>query len=323
MNNNPLKSLLIRLKLHKHRQANALFLKNPKIDLDGVSKNKFFFDFSDPRYTHLGDILFYLPLILFLLEEKKFYVAILTNLDRKKFIDFLFRSVGGVADLYVIVSASDIPYEGIVITSPYKLFDYKSPKLSIVGLGNPHEPIDAQYPMYLANVFLSTCLNLDDKTELIRDRFEMWRKLFCNSLGNAKGNFKRDLLWVSPFIASGRFRDMLGRKKKSIVSYAKQKADAGNLDFALTGSVTDRSFSFKSEINIDLRGSDLIELMILANSDSVKEGVGFDNFWMHFFDIIGKPYFVKFRGRYLKSQYDLHLKSINISFLRSSSRVYI
>jgi hypothetical protein len=322
MHNNPLRSFWTRLKLFQFRRANALFVKPPKLDLDDNDRKKFFFDFSDDKYTHLGDILFYLPLILFLTKKKEFYIAILTNIERASFINSLLRPVGSVVDLYVIKSALDYPSEGVIITSPYKLFDYKSSKLIIVGLGNPHEVIDLKYPIYLANIFLSNFLDFNDKTESVNDGFEVWRNNFCSSLGNARGSFNSNLLWVSPFIASGKFRDFLDKKKNAIINFAKQKADADNLDFALIGSVFDRRFFSELDINHDLRGRDLVELMFLANSDSVKAGVGFDNFWMHFFDIIGKPYFVKFRGRFLKSQYDLHFKSINLSFLRSSSRIY-
>ncbi len=323
MYNNPLKSIWIRLKLFQYRQANSLFVKPPKLDLRCSYRNRFFFDFSDDKYTHLGDILFYLPLILFLQKKKEFYVAVQINPVRESFMNFLLSSLDSMVDLYVIESALDLPSEGIIISSPYKLFDYKSSKLCIVGLGNPHQVIDLKYPIYLANVFLSNFLHFDDNTELVHDGFEVWRNNFCKALGNIRGSFKRDLLWVSPFIASGKFRDFLGRKKDAIIKFVKQKINADNLDFALIGSALDRSFTFESDARVDFRGRNLVELMILANSDSVKAGVGFDNFWMHFFDIIGKPYYVKFRGRFLKSQYDLHCKSINVSFLRSGARVYI
>lgn len=327
MYNNPIISFFIRSRLIFFKIKNGLFLKKGKEFLH-QKKNEdrlIIFDFSNPKYIHYGDILFFLPLLYIISKNSLLRISVIVNIDRFNFLQFILNSVDSKINLRVINNSTELPCHSIIITSPYNLFDYTDNSLYIVGLGNPSSSLDIPYPIYLADIFLKNILNSYITKNEIEQHFNDWREKFKDLFKNTITSYTGDnLIWVCPYISSGRFRDFFSIKYRSIIQYAIVQGSIRGLCLALVGSNNDNKKLINSRMVVDYRGHEILDMMILANSSYVKMGIGFDNFWMHFFDLINKQYIVKFRGRFSKSQHMLHLNSINISFLSAKNkRTYI
>ena len=111
-------------------------------------------------------------------------------------------------------------------------------------------------------------------------------------------------------------------KKNKILTESLKAADKTKSKLLLLGSDDD------AEINIenikDLRGIEMSKLLAIMPCENIIAGYGFDNIWMHYFDLIGKDYFTLYRGRYMPLNNYIHYNSINISFLSDiKSKNYI
>ncbi len=306
-----------KLSLIRYRLSNGIYGSSHI----AVNKNtRICFDFSNSKYIHYGDMLFYLPLIFFL--SKSYKISILPRYSDLKFINFFNIDSENINFIY---SAND--FEGIIISSPYLYFDHRdNPRY--YGLGMPNKLSDIPYPAYLAKMFSDYFIKNNNFYDEFIIFFSNWKNNFKSKIINKYCNYiyfdnmtiPNGATLVSPYMASGRFRDFLGLKRNQIVN---NFIDFSAHEFTpiLVGSISDKYLYLDNLI--DLRGVEITDIMILSCSPTVVNGIGFDNFWMHFFDLIGKKYHVKFRGRIIKFNRELHMKSINISFCEKINKNYI
>lgn len=253
----------------------------------------FYFDFSH-RTTHLGDRLFYFPVIIELLVNNKSVI-----LDPKdKITGELFEAVYGKKlpcktnqkrdELIFILPkpsflariAKICRYRSIVIT-----FDFKSNK-------NVVEQISDQ--LSLKKTPISDLLPKDIKPK--------------------SSNGKIALL--SNYIDSGFFRKWFVNEQKLIEKCLQLKSEGYQIWHV--GTTADK-IKDKSEylfVDKDLRG----ELSLKQIVEIIKKNdvliVSYDNFLMHLGNIFCRNVFVLFRGRFQKKAVDFHMKCVNLCLSR-------
>jgi hypothetical protein len=208
---------------------------------------------------------------------------------------------------------SSIHRDAIVITQPYALNEIPCER-NVIAFGNPKVMPDLPYPLNLLKEFCSFAKF--DFQSASESHFECMRTHSNNRVVNPAKK-----MLISPFISSGRFRDLFGFKKRQLVKYASQKYHQENYEIYLIGSIQD-NILLPFPV-IDLRGVSLLKLIDLIHDGHISMGVGFDNFWMHVCDIFDVFYLVMFRGRVSRFGKLLHFKSVNISFQRGSKRIYL
>ena len=101
--------------------------------------------------------------------------------------------------------------------------------------------------------------------------------------------------------------------QKALIKKINKIKDDG-LILIYVGSKNDANLESKliNFIDHDLRGKlSFYELMLLIKSKKCCGYIGFDNAIMHLSLIFHKKTYIKFRGRLLKSAYNLHTRSIN------------
>lgn len=326
MNNGIFTSAFRKLLLSNYRKGDeAIFLNNYDKTIHDSNQCEYIFDFSDNKFFHLGDILFFAPLLNYLSKNQRVKVVASENL-----IEFLNLFIIDKTSIHIYSNITKINIEDIahlIVTTPYKINDYKYyPKRCIVGLGMPKKLPTLPYPTYLMYIFLNS-LNFHINEIECSEYMHYFKKVICLNIRNIAAIQTFDFLenssniFLCPYLGSGKFRDLFGRKYNEIISYAAIQKDLFNYDVLLIGGSND--LETPNLLFTDLRGRNLLHIIKLAASDSIIEGVGFDNFWMHLFDIIGKKYTVKFRGRFSKFGRNLHYNSVNISFSSGQSKYYI
>ena len=304
--NNPLKSLYRRITLYKYFNSNCIYT-NIK-DFDILNYKEIIFDFSNEEYVHLGDFLFIIPLLKFFQKRNNCVLIIKQN---------HFSLIKKIAPELVQLKKKNIKIKknSLLVTNAYMLNDYK--KNHCIGLGLPSKEIRMPFPKYL---LLQIC-----KFMKIKFNFKEYNKIIKNMRTNATKNFQiineqNKFFIVSPFIGSGGFRDIMKIKQKKLLKIKNEYENKGYKSI-LIGSKKDY---ISKRFGYDFRGNDLIKIMNIINSKNVKFGIGFDNFWMHYFDLIDKRYFTLFRGRFFKKISQIHYNSVNLSFARNRYRkVYI
>lgn len=320
MSNSPIVSLFRRFAIRKYRVADAIYsIREKGCDGRSISKLDVCFDFSDDKYIHLGDVLFYLPLVLYFGSVTRVYIicsgikaAILKHLLGKSNSVFTF--------------VDDVPHHSVVVTFPYLLYKYtagKTPTNIVYGVGLAADIPDLPYPLYLARNLMAE-LDAMDKYEDLCCNYKRFLENVRSSplvLPSSPGlPVDFNVVLFSPFISSGKFRDFLQLKFKKLIGVAKELAGA-DAKICLVGGRNDSPIADLAII--DLRGMDIGELLEWARLPNVIYGFGFDNFWMHYLDIIDKPYNVMFRGRYTIRARMIHYNSINVAFCSRLPRNYI
>ena len=300
MSNSAFISLTKRILLRKFYQIDCVYAQKRIMSV----KDDFIFILNNIKYIHYGDILFYLPLIIVL--SRKFRVKIYTSEKTHIFIKYFLKSSKNI----VITQNKFInTSKAIIIVHPYEFTNYQG--LNTIGLGLPSDYIDKKYPEYLIHQ-LYNYLGIDylyDYSEVIS----------CISFDETpKSNEKKikPSIFISPYLNSGKFRDMLDFKKKKILNTALNLALEKNLNLLLIGDIKDRLITYSSKNIIDMRNTNIIDSIQIVRNSNIKIGVGFDNFWMHYCNLIKKPYTVIFRGRFSKMHHLNHINFINNSFLR-------
>jgi hypothetical protein len=276
-------------------------LKFRKIEyFDGITFN---FDFSHST-THLGDRLFFFPLIR-ALYESDIPINIVDNGLSKK----LFYSIYGV---HLKNVRSDINLN-------------ISPKPSFFGFLNKYDnyiicdfndlKVKNKISLELIKSFnLLLNLNLDYRIATIIKPFESHQFLpiiknekyiiFNNYINS--GFFRLFFISTMPLIKRCKHLKKQGFKVIHIGSANDKKSDLQKYDF----------------IDIDLRGKLSMNALIeLISSDYLSEVITFDNFIMHLSHIYTKPTSVLFRGRFLGKNKNHHIQYINNTFLNKDKRI--
>ena len=297
MNNNPVKAFLIRLRLKAYKKNNCVYYKELNFD----QKSTVIFDFSDINYVHFGDILFYLPSVRSI--SRSYQTRVLANSENYSFLSHFLNDVEIIREYKY--SLSDI-----VITSPYSLFKNQLTR-NIIGLGLPNEAINCIYPMYLF-LKISNILKLKSSENTY---YKTINDIKSEEIKKMSKEWGSNSVLVSPFISSGKFRDLLSLKRKRILIKASNMNEKSDIKTILVGSKHDLNIKLKFNSTYDLRGKSIIDIMSIVRNKNIISGIGFDNFWMHYFNLIGKPYETIFRGRFTKIHHENHINFINKSFI--------
>lgn len=286
------------------------------------NESKVIFDLSDEKFVHLGDALFFIPLIILL--SKRCNTYILAPKSKMDFYSGLLADVNAeiLWDRNILIENYDV-----LITVPYCLLSKKqfvNSSLS-VGLGHSKLLSNIPYPVYLAcqfNLFFFKKTFISD----IESEYFSWTAKF-RKFNEDSFNHNPKLVnlsagkyfIVSPFIGSGKFRDFFNFQCDKILSCAELFKSFGYTPI-LVGSDKDKLIVDPDWI--DLRGYPLDLIVATVSHNNVEFGIGFDNFWMHYFELNGKKYLTKFRGRFITRNRDIHLFSVNKSF-GNSAKWYI
>lgn len=308
MSNSIFGSILKRFRLRAKHLDGCIYVRGRFNRADFLSQEFFVVDLSSRKYIHLGDVLFFLPIILFLANRRRVVVIA----PEFKF-DLLRCFILNLSNISCVCDYDDVPLDMIVVTQPYAIDDVPDGRV-VVALGNPVSLPDLHYPFYL----------LKNLCSFLGEDFQVALKCFPNgvippaSIANLESQ-KR--LFISPFIASGKFRDLFGFKRRRIIKFAKRKHYEEGFEIFLLGARSEHiklPFPF-----VDFRGESFVDLISLIRGNFFAMGVGFDNFWMHVSDIFNVYYLVMFRGRFSRFGRLLHYSSVNVSFCRDSVRNYL
>jgi hypothetical protein len=253
---------------------------------------------------------------------KRFPVACASNGAHQKLLAFLLEGEG----IHLLGADSDFS-NSHVVTSPYLLFNTYSGQGHVVGVGMPDRPLAIPYPVWIASAFWEWAalppVDADFFTGIIRNwAVRVTERVSVQRGENIFPHIEKGV-FLCPFLGSGRFRDVLKLKQNKLIKRATIIAEKNNAKIILVGGSNDPHLDIKGDNYIDMRGQDLQSMMRLAGHPKIISGIGFDGFWMHCFDLLSKSYLVKFRGRFTKNAYNMHINSVNISFLTNGARKYM
>ncbi|MEY3201052.1 MAG: hypothetical protein RIR70_602 [Pseudomonadota bacterium] len=329
--NHPLSSLRLRAVIWRLRQRNGIYFRNlakRPLPLSKIIEGGVVFDFRTSQYIHFGDLMFFFPLMFVLAARTR--VSCIAAPIHQDFLAFLLEGYPGISLIKAQPGNDEIRAgsHGLVITSPYLLgLNVQAwDGVPVIGVGLADEPVDERYPEYLAHACLDFCgvgITTGEVRALTLDWCQAIRRKAEQHAANLDLGLGSENLWLAPYLGSGRFRDMFQCKKAGLLEYAGALAQKKRASIILAGSDSDPAVVLDDVQLIDKRGIKIVDAMCLAASPKILEGVGFDGFWMHFFDILGKPYAVRFRGRYTWAARQLHYQSINVSFCYFTERHYL
>lgn len=264
-----------------------------------IKKSRIVFDLSNPSFFHLGDTLFYEPIIR-LLAANYFNVYVIPISSMK----FYFKLLG-----YSVISKKN--KDDFIITSKDMILEnFRFNSLMIDTSNNKikHRLID--------NIKLVLINYLDLKTDVS----SVPKSPNVNSYIFDKINFKNEIIVFSNYIDSGNFR-VFNRKRKELYNFLKNYANDNNLTVLHIGTSKDKlndKFNYRElKKYIDFRGNTKVsDLFFLFNNLNITY-VGFDNFLMHLGFMCESKLYVKSRGRYTKNGNRFLVEKINPPFKKS------
>lgn len=289
-----------------YKAINCVFLSifsrrsNPLLRFFGsVQKNthSFLFDFSD-KTTHLGDRLFFFPLIYLLIQGG--YRVKLSEQDA--LTGQLFSVIYGYAGL----DFSDAKKDDLVIIPQPSYLNFRSKYSN----GMLVDFTDCSGALKISEQLIASfqeALNL--KLEINHPK-AIGRSIEIGSLQHEKGFYL-----FSNYINSGKFRKYFvdeNRLLKKCTELRRQGYKIIHVGSALDAHEDFRSYNF---VDLDLRGKlTIVELIDLVSHENVLGAVTYDNFLMHLVGLFHKKALVLFRGRFSRRQYAHHMKHINNTF---------
>ena len=313
-NNNLIKSIILRIYLIFNKQENCVY-KSKNFDFKYKKNSRIFFYLKNNEFVHLGDFLFFIPLILFLIKDNK--VLIYANSHHVDICKFFIPNEKNLS--FIKRFDNNTKYD-LIITQPYILYSLRNFR-NVIGIGLPTERIYFPYPFYLIKVFINifkinSNFSYQDILKLLSNKINNISRNYLNS--NIKSNKKYILL--APFLGSGKISDLFYFKQRKLIKDAINFAK-GKYEIIVLGGLNDQfNYSFNY---IDMRGYKINYLMNMATLKNIECLFAFDNFWMHYFDILGKKSYILFRGKFSKIDKYNHHNSINVSFQSRSNKVYL
>lgn len=273
-----------------------------KQDLKYIKTILFYFD--DKEYMHLGDHLFFIPLIKSF-QDSGYKVEVVPTKIMQPLFERLGFTIGNRRFNYESYDLIISRIEMITQLSKFKsILVHVSKKLSM--------PICDQM-LYDFNRFFN--LQLDPVVDY---------SLLYDEKISAKFNLTKSkrLVFFNLYCDAASYL-VTKVKKKLIIDKLQEFANNDDYELVFVGSQADKLkdddvYPFRF---IDLRGeTSVIEMFNLANLDNVYCYVGFDAFVMHVFSLLHKPSYVVFRGRISKRQHDL-LKKFHVNLFNKHNYV--
>lgn len=264
-----------------------------------LASNCIFVDLSDAS-THLGDRLFFLPLIsaftgagcrVKLSKQDRWTNDLLVTILG---LERLELSEAGPSDLIVFPQPSLLNFRNLYADAI--LVDFSDAgaqqKISQQLLASFRDLLDMNFPDAPSG---SIVLASRRHSDFLADNGRYF--LFSN------------------YINSGRFRKFFVDERKLLRQCEKLKGDGYRI--VHLGSVADkladkRVYPF---VDLDLRGKiQISDMPSLVSSPAVLGAVTYDNFLMHLTGLYRKKAFVLFRGRLSKKNVDHHMQFVNNTF---------
>ena len=296
---------LLTIKRHKKQFYGDIVFGKERIVVK--KSGRILFDFSDSS-THLGDRLFFAPLIFELVRSGfQIYISKEDSVTQS-----LFRDLNNSVNLGEYDDS--LTMDLVVVTSPSLTAlspKYEKDKLLICEFSSiQNQNILAELSSAFSEI---TGLNLQ-----------------CSPIKSTPKNFKSSWLdsdgeyfLFSNYIDSGWFRAFFVRRAALVEKAKRLSADGYKIIHVGTALDAKNDNSNYDFIDMDLRGKLTISnLTDLINSKHVVGAVTYDNFIMHLIGIFDKKAYVLFRGRFIKKNTDMHYKFINQVFFHVDNRIH-
>lgn len=288
------------------------FLKNKRISENiyftgEIKKNtndiKILLYFPHYEFMHFGDHLFFEPLIRKLVE-----VGFDTYVMPIKKMEFYFSKLG-----YKIGNYEEINQCDIIITKTEFIRKVKKYNKSCIYIDtayrNIKRPLCFDISEKILKVLLIDDLNIDDKPKMYNPTYDVYKKFSLNP--------KERYIIYNNYIDSGSFR-INNKMILKLEKFAKKIKEEQNYKIIHIGTINDKESDLKKYdfVDLDLRGKTTPEdLFGLISLNNIYAYVGFDNFLMHLFFMVGKKNYIMFRGRYFKSNEMFIKKYVNPPFV--------
>jgi hypothetical protein len=256
-----------------------------------------YFDFDDPT-THLGDRLFFFPLIA-QLHAKGFTLSLnlADNVTRQ-----IFYALYGVDPF---LDGGDKDVDLAVIPKPSYLNKRETHKSLLVVdftdskiTGIITESLIMSFGKLFAQHLNAQCLSI------CNPRF----RIFPTTILAENQNY----YLFSNYIHSGFFRKWFLNENRLQLKCIEIKNQGYKIIHV--GSAQDKvgDKKFYSYVDLDLRGKlSLIQLILLLASPKINGSITYDNFLMHLTGLFNKEAYVLFRGRFGKSGRAHHFRYVN------------
>ena len=274
----------------------------------GRKFDRILLDLSNPSYSHLGDQLFYQPLIHHLLACGMNITVAPTPAMQDYFRAFYDSAVGapddGEFDARTLVILPIWAYESRQ--------QYGNASLLLVDLTDSaiNSPLSAWLVSQISHLLDITANDHPDIAHIIQAKLSGHD---IPPLLPAEGN----VALFNNYIDSGKFR-INPNHQKALSSCARRLKQENGLTIVHVGSLKDKSGDPKKYdfIDLDARGK-LTPLQLTAyfHQPAVKCAITFDNFIMHASLLANKPCHVRFRGRYTHTARQHHFNYVNQAFV--------
>jgi hypothetical protein len=273
----------------------------------GSANRGIFFDFSH-NTTHLGDRLFFIPLIEML--HSAGYELLFSPND--KITQPLFD---GILRVPLSFKAAEEDFDGLTIMPLPSLLSRYKRHAALLAVDFSDVSCNLSIAQQLVT---SVCLELgieiqetyplavreSEPSDLIKTGEESMFFIFSN------------------YIDSGRFRkffldeEVLFRKARELKSLGYRIIHVGS---AQDKANDKRHYDF---IDMDLRGKlRIADIPKFVNDPRIRGVVSYDNVFMHLAGLFDKPAFVLFRGRLRQSIYHHHMGHVNNAFFKNSTHL--
>jgi hypothetical protein len=279
---------------------------------------KIIFYLHDKKFVHLGDSLWFEPLIRFL--SGYFPVSVYSITAMEFYFESLGHKIAGVTDMdesSLIIAPIELMYKlKHVKNALYLNFDYKllvnnqkmidSMIVAIAGFFNlPYDLIDGKYHAleYLDNELRQNLLNFnmvpDLKYVLFNDYIDSWGKYTTLA--------------------------MLNNHRKILADYAKEfKSKNPEIKLVYVGSKADLTKDNNllwQFIDIDLRGKTTIEnLFMMAAVPQIIAYIGFDTFLLHLFNMYDKPSHILLKPGNLEKINQLLINGVLVPYVDKNNK---
>lgn len=296
-------TILVRM-YRKNLYGDIVFSKS---SIKSGNSARILFDFSHAT-THLGDRLFFAPLIFELIHKGlHIYISKDDTITHQ-----LFKDLNNSLHLYKY--DNNLPMDLVVVPSPsLTALSYKHDKnkLLICEFSSiQKQNIIAELNMAFSNI-TGLCLKCSPKK-------------YISKKNSSFRSSKNDQYYIfSNYIDSGWFRKFFVRGMALEEKAIKLRADGYKIAHVGTHKDAKNDNQNYDFIDLDLRGElTITELINFINSRDVVGAVTYDNFIMHLIGIFDKKAYVLFRGRFIKKNVDMHYKFINEVFFDDNNKIH-
>lgn len=267
----------------------------------------FYFDFSDAT-THLGDRLFFMPLVWWLIAND--YSVGIKSDDKQT--GAMFENMLGHPLL-----TSEAPGVNDIVVYPapsYLNLRRRYPKAILIDFTDCDTKLKvSEQLVYSMGKFLDAEFQKVEFKRLNQSSTEF---------GSFDSSSARKSYLFNNYVDSGRFRKFFINENKLLHKAVDLKRQGYRIIHV--GSKQDKETDAKkySFVDVDLRGETSIEQLInIVRSENVIGAVTYDNFIMHLIGIYGKVAFVLFRGRFFRKNREHHVLHINNTFFEQEDKL--